>query len=45
MTILDTKTNLLPAAPKVDLALYRRPGVRNDGLTDLLETLLEKATG
>jgi hypothetical protein len=43
MTILDPKANKLPAAPDVELALYRRPGLRNDPVTDVLERLLWKA--
>lgn len=43
MTILDAEANKLPAAPDVELALYRRPGLRNDPVTDVLERLLWKA--
>jgi hypothetical protein len=43
MTILDPKANKLPAAPDVELALYRRPGLRNDPVTDVLDRLLWKA--
>ena len=43
MTILDLEANNLPPAPDVELALYRRPGLRNDPVTDVLERLLWKA--
>lgn len=43
MTILDPAATELPAPPDVELALYRRPGQRNDPATDVLERLLWKA--
>jgi len=45
MTVLDCKASRLPNAPDVELALYRRPGLRNDPIVDLLERLLWKAVG
>ena len=41
--ILDPKANQLPAPPSVELALYRRPGLRSDPVIDVLERLLWKA--
>jgi DNA-binding transcriptional LysR family regulator len=43
MTVLDPGTNQLPTPPDVELALYRRPRLRNDPITDVLERLLWKA--
>jgi DNA-binding transcriptional LysR family regulator len=45
MTILEPEAGKLPAPPDVELALYRRPGQRNDPITDVLERLLWKAVG
>jgi hypothetical protein len=39
----DAEANRLPPAPSVKLALYRRPGLRNDPVTDMLEKLLWNA--
>jgi DNA-binding transcriptional LysR family regulator len=43
MTVLDPEASQLPAPPDVELALYRRPGLRNDPVTDVLERLLWRA--
>lgn len=43
MTVLDAKANQLPAPPDIELALYRRPGLRNDPAVDVLERLLWRA--
>ena len=43
MTVLDPPAHQLPPPPTVELALYRRPGLRNDPVTDVLERLLWKA--
>jgi DNA-binding transcriptional LysR family regulator len=40
MALLDAEANRLPPAPSVKLALYRRSGLRNDPVTDMLERLL-----
>jgi DNA-binding transcriptional LysR family regulator len=45
MTILDPAVTHLPSPPDVELALYRRPGLRGDAITDVLEGLLWKAVG
>jgi DNA-binding transcriptional LysR family regulator len=43
MSLLDPEANQLPPAPNVELALYRRPGLQNDPVVDVLERLLWKA--
>jgi hypothetical protein len=43
MTVLDPETNQLPRPPDVELALYRRSGLRNDQVIDVLERLLWKS--
>jgi hypothetical protein len=43
--VLDPRTCRLPAPPRVELALYRRPALRNDPVADFLENLLWKAAG
>jgi DNA-binding transcriptional LysR family regulator len=43
MALVDAEANRLPPAPSVKLALYRRPGLRNDPVTDMLERLLWNA--
>jgi DNA-binding transcriptional LysR family regulator len=45
MIVLEPRGHGLPAAPQVELGLYRRPGLRGDGITDLLEGLLWRAVG
>jgi DNA-binding transcriptional LysR family regulator len=45
MAILDPKADQLPAPPDVELALYRRPGLRADPAIDVIERLLWKAVG
>jgi hypothetical protein len=43
--VLDPRACCLPAPPRVELALYRRPALRNDPVSDFLENLLWKAAG
>jgi DNA-binding transcriptional LysR family regulator len=43
MTVLEADNHNLPAAPRIELGLYRRPGIRSDDITDLLERLVWKA--
>jgi hypothetical protein len=43
--VLDPRACRLPAPPRVELALYRRPALRNDPVADFLENLLWKAAG
>jgi hypothetical protein len=38
--MLDPCSCHLPAPPRVELALYRRPALRNDPVGDFLENLL-----
>src|SRR5262249_43891838 len=45
ITVLDPRACRLPAPPRVELALYRRPALRNDPVADFLENLLWKAAG
>lgn len=45
IVVLDPRTCHLPAPPRVELALYRRPTLRTDPVSDFLEGLLWKATG
>jgi DNA-binding transcriptional LysR family regulator len=42
---LDARACRLPAPPRVELALYRRPALRDDPVCDFLENLLWKAVG
>ncbi|HEU4358642.1 MAG TPA: hypothetical protein VFR54_09320 [Xanthobacteraceae bacterium] len=44
IVLLDPRACRLPAPPRVELALYRRPALRNDPVADFLENLLWKAT-
>jgi len=44
IVVLDPRACRLPAPPRVELALYRRPALRNDPVADFLENLLWKAT-
>jgi DNA-binding transcriptional LysR family regulator len=43
IVVLDPRACGLPAPPRVELALYRRPALRNDPVADFLENLLWKA--
>jgi len=43
MTVLDAKVTRLPMPPDIEIALYRRPGLRSDPVTDVLERLLWRA--
>jgi DNA-binding transcriptional LysR family regulator len=43
IVVLDPRACRLPAPPRVELALYRRPALRNDPVADFLENLLWKA--
>lgn len=43
LTALDIKASRLPEPPKIEIALYRRPGLRGDPATAALEDLLWKA--
>jgi len=43
MAALEAHDHNLPAAPRIELGLYRRPGLRGDDITDLLEGLLWRA--
>ena len=43
MAVLEAHDHNLPAAPKIELGLYRRLGLRGDEATDLLERLLWRA--
>src|SRR5215831_6126074 len=45
IVVLDPRACRLPAPPRVELALYRRPALRNDPVSDFLENLLWKAAG
>src|SRR5262245_47660884 len=45
IVVLDPRACRLPAPPRVELALYRRPVLRNDPVSDFLENLLWKAAG
>jgi len=45
IVVLDPHACRLPAPPRVELALYRRPALRNDPVADFLENLLWKAAG
>jgi DNA-binding transcriptional LysR family regulator len=45
MAVLEPREHNLPAAPLIELGLYRRSGLRGDGVTDLLEGLMWKALG
>jgi DNA-binding transcriptional LysR family regulator len=45
IVVLDPRACRLPAPPRVELALYRRPALRNDPVADFLENLLWKAAG
>jgi DNA-binding transcriptional LysR family regulator len=45
MRVLDPRTCGLPEPPRVELALYRRPALRNDPVVDFLENVLWKAVG
>jgi DNA-binding transcriptional LysR family regulator len=45
MSVLDPRTSRLPVPPRVELAMYRRPTLRTDSVSDFLESLLWKATG
>ncbi len=45
MTVLDPSVTQLPIPPDVEIALYRRPGLRADPTTDVLENLLWRAVG
>lgn len=45
VVVLDAGTCRLPSPPRVELALYRRPTLRTDPVSDFLENLLWKATG
>jgi hypothetical protein len=40
---LEAQDHNLPAAPQIELGLYRRPALRNDRITDVLENLLWKS--
>jgi hypothetical protein len=41
--VLDARDHNLPIAPRIELGLYRRPGLRADRVTDVLENLLWKS--
>ena len=43
IVVLDPRACRLPTPPRVELALYRRPALRNDPVADFLENLLWKA--
>jgi DNA-binding transcriptional LysR family regulator len=43
IVVLDPRKYRLPAPPRVELALYRRPDFQSDPITDFLENLLWKA--
>jgi len=43
MVILDINAAQLPNPPEIEIALYRRPGLRSDPATDVLERLLWRA--
>src|SRR6266436_5155274 len=45
IVVLDPRACRLPAPPRDELALYRRPALRNDPVADFLENLLWKAAG
>src|SRR6266436_6257337 len=45
IVVLDPRACRLPAPPRDELALYRRPALRNDAVSDFLENLLWKAAG
>jgi DNA-binding transcriptional LysR family regulator len=45
IVVLDPRSCRLPAPPRVELALYRRPTLRTDPISDFLESLLWRATG
>jgi DNA-binding transcriptional LysR family regulator len=43
MIALEAKDHDLPGAPRIELGLYRRPGLRGDDIIELLEGLLWRA--
>jgi DNA-binding transcriptional LysR family regulator len=43
MIVLNARDHNLPIAPRIELGLYRRPGLRGDRVTDVLENLLWKS--
>src|SRR5262245_8358769 len=45
IVVLNPRAHRLPAPPRIELALYRRPAMRNDPICDFLESLLWKAAG
>jgi DNA-binding transcriptional LysR family regulator len=45
IVVLDPRACHLPVPPRIELALYRRPALRIDPISDFLENLLWKAAG
>jgi hypothetical protein len=45
IVVLNPRACRLPPPPRIELALYRRPALRDDPVSDFLENLLWKAAG